>query len=234
MDVPQINLSLSHLYLEMARSIFTGIHLPEKKSTKQILDEKGIEPLAGIIFSITSATIIYSYLALEAFANYHLYQIWEYSRKAHDEFEELKQKDTKLEEKMMIAYANFYQDYGKVDKFEDLKETDLKMLDKRIKVICESLKIHKIHDVDAKLWQKFLELLKKARDFLVHPFPDPTKFQDMMKTLLIEKKIGEYIQIAQEIIKHFYKETGKKVPDWVEKNTLFLSKGYEYLDKKNC
>lgn len=234
MDISKISLSLTHLYLEMARSVFTGIHHPEKKPQDQILAEEGIDPFAGIIFSITTATIIYSYLALEAFVNYHLYQIWETSRIAHGAFEDLKQKKPSWAEKTIPIYRNFYQDYGQFDQFEDLKQTDLNDLGKRIKVICEAFKIRKIHDVDTRLWQQFKELLEKTRHFLVHPFPDPTKFQDMMKTLLWEKKLGEYVQIAQDVIKHFYIETGKEVPEWVEKNTLFLIKGFEYLHKKNC
>lgn len=234
MDISKLNLGLTQLYLEMARSVFTGVHHPEKKPKKQILAEEGIDPLAGIIFSITTVTVIYSYLALEAFANYHLYKIWENSKIAHKTFENFKQKDPEGGNQMIPTYNNFYKDYGQVDRFEDLKRTDLKDIDKRIKVICEAFKIRKIHDADTRLWQEFKGLLEKARHFLVHPFPDPTKFQDMMKTLLWEKKPGEYVQIAQNIIKHFYMETKQEVPEWVEKNTLFSSKGFNYLHKKNC
>lgn len=233
MDFSKINLSLTQLYLEMARSIFTGIHPPENKTIDQILAEEGIDPFAGIIFSITSVTVIYSYLALESFTNYHLYKIWETSRKAHEAVEDLKQRDPKVAEKIIPTYDSFYKDYGRFNRFEDLKQTNLKDLDKRIKVICEAYKISKIHDTDTKLWQEFKGLLEKVRHFLVHPFPDPTKFQDMMKTILQEKKLGHYVQIAQDIIKHFYMETGIEVPNWIEKNTLFLIKGFEYLKKNS-
>lgn len=234
MDISNINFRLTQLYLEMARSVFTEVHLPEKKAKERILAEEGIAPFAGISFLITSVTVIYSYLALEAFANYHLYKIWEDSRRVNKSFEELKRKDPKLVEKWIPTYGNFFQDYGKVDRFENLKLTDLKDLDKRIKVICEAYRIRKIQDVDTKLWQEFKGLLEKARHFLVHPFPDPTKFQDMMNIILVEKKLGQYVQIAQDIIKHFYAEKGQEVPDWVEKNTLFSIKGFEYLHNNNC
>ena len=68
----------------------------------------------------------------------------------------------------------------------------------------------------------------------MHPFPDPTEFPKMMDTVLKDTKGGEYVQIAQNIIKHFYKETGAQMPEWVEKNTLFSIKGFKYLYKNNC
>ncbi len=223
MDIAKINLRLTQLYLEMARSVFTGIHHPE------IRTEEEFDAIAGSIFSITTVTIIYSYLALEAFSNYHLYTIWEHSKKAHKAIEELKQKDPEHTQKIIPTYDQFHQNYGRYDQFEDLKTTDLRELGERMKVICDAFKIPKIHEVDARLWQEFKGLLEKARQFLVHPFPDPTKFQNMMKTILWERKIGEYAQTAQNMIKYFYKQLGREVPNWVEKNTLFLSKGFEYL-----
>lgn len=98
-----------------------------------------------------------------------------------------------------------------------------------MKVICEAFKIPKIHEVDAKLWQEFKELLEQARHFLVHPFPDPAKFQNMMNTLLWQRKMGEYTQTTQNVVKHFYNQLGREVPKWVENNTLFLIKGFECL-----
>lgn len=221
MDIDKINLHMTQLYLEMARSVFTGIHHPEIRA------EEEFNAITGTIFSITTVTIIYSYLALEAFSNYHLYTIWGHSKKAHKAIEELKQRDPEHTQKIIPTYDQFYQNYGRYDRFEDLKTTDLRELGKRMKVICDAFKIPRIHEVDPRLWQEFKGLLEKARQFLVHPFPDPTKFQNMMKTILWERKIGEYAQTAQNMIKYFYNQLGQEVPNWVEKNTLFLSKGFE-------
>jgi hypothetical protein len=189
MDISRINLGLTQLYLEMARSVFTGIHHPEMKTQEQIMAEEGINLLAGIMFSITTVTVIYSYLALEAFSNYHLYQIWKASKRAHEAIEDLKQKNPEQVKNIIPAYNEFDKLYGRYERFEDLKQTDLRELGERIKVICEAFKIPKVHEVDCELWEEFKGLLEKARHFLVHPFPDPTKFQDMMKTLLWEKNL---------------------------------------------
>lgn len=53
-----------------------------------------------------------------------------------------------------------------------------------------------------------------------------------MMTLLFKEELGKYIRVAQAIIKHFYAETGKEVPGWVERNTLFSIKGLEYMHKR--
>lgn len=151
MDISRINLSLTQLYLEVARSVFTGIHHPEKKPKEQVLAEDGVDPLSGIAFSVVSVTVIYSYLALEAFANYHLYRIWEYSQVAHETLEDLKRKDPEVVKNTKPTYDDFYQKYGSIDQFENLKRTDLRDLDKRLKVICEALEIRKVHEVDVTL-----------------------------------------------------------------------------------
>lgn len=229
MDIAKINLRLTQLYLEMARAVFTEIHHPGIKTQEEIMAEEELDPIAGTIFSVTTVTIIYSYLALEAFSNYHLYQIWEHSRMAHKAMEDLKQRDPEHTKNIKPTYDEFYQEYGKYDRFEDLKRTDLRELGERIKVICEAFKIPKVHEADARLWQKFKELLEDVRHFLVHPFPDPTKFQEMMKTVLWERKMGEYTQTSQNIIKYFYSRLGKEVPKWVESNSLFLIKSFECL-----
>jgi len=234
MDISKINLDLTQLYLEMARSVFTKVYFAGDRPPELVLLTDGIEPALGIEFALTSVTIIYTYLSLEAFANYYLYFIWEACKAFYEVSECQKQKHPAPNKKMIPPYHSFYQKYGHYDKFEELKKTDLRDLDTRIKVLCEAFEIRKIHEVNVRLWQQFKGLLKQARHFLVHPFPDPTKFPKMMDTLLRDTKGGEYVQIAQDIIKHFYKETRAEMPEWVEKNTLFSIGGFEYLHKKNC
>jgi len=66
-----IHLDPTQCYLEMSRAVFTSIpaHQFEAESDDDIF--------TAIIFSLTSVTIIYSYLAIESCINYHLYKIWE-------------------------------------------------------------------------------------------------------------------------------------------------------------
>lgn len=227
------NYNVPQLYLEMARAVFTGVHHPEKKTLEQICDEDGMDPLLGIQFAMVSVTILYNYLAIEAFVNVYIYKIWNESRIIHWAVEDLKQKNLKLTENSKPRYDDFYQKYGKKFPFEKLKETDLRDLAKRIKVVCKEFNIRQIYEVNNKLWQEFIGLLGKVRHYFIHPYPDPTKFEEMMKTILLEQKGGKYLQIAQDIIKHFYVETKRDIPKWVEQNLLFTIKGFEYLYKKD-
>lgn len=224
-----ITLNLPHLYLEMARAVFTGIYPRGEKPEEELATESGISSVGGVIFTATSATIIYSYLSIEAFVNYHLYEIWEHSRTAHEAIENLKEENPKAAKNVIPLYDTFYQKYGHYDEFEKLKSTDLGELGKRVNVLCEAIEIRKIHDADPELWQSFQKLLRRVRHFLIHPFPDPTRFHDMMRKILIETKLGEYPEIAQRMIQHFYEEKGESAPGWVGGNTLFRFKGIEYL-----
>lgn len=227
--VANIYLNLTQLYLEMARSIFTEIHYPPEKTIQETVAKEGISPSAGLIFAVTSVTIIYSYLALEAFVNYHLYKIWEASRRNYQAL-----KKNNLLKRATPKYFDFYKAYGsRAEKFKDLKKTaDLRDLGKRIKVLCEALNIPKIHEADAGLWEDFKGLLEEARHFLVHPFPDPTEFQETIKTILQKEEPGRYVQVTQNIVKHFYSQTGREIPGWVDENELLRLKGFEYLPHK--
>lgn len=229
MDSSKITLNLPHLYLEMARAVFTNIYSKGEKPDEELMTEDGISSVAGVLFAATSATIIYSYLSIEAFANYHLYDIWEHSRTAHEAFAKLKGENPEAAKNVMPDLDSFFQKYGHINEFESLKSTDLRELGERINVLCEAEEIRKIHDADPELWQSFQELLRRARHFLIHPFPDPTRFHDMLKIILMETELGEYPEIAQRMIRHFYEEKGKSAPDWVGGNTLFRFEGIEYL-----
>jgi hypothetical protein len=227
----KITLEVPHLYLEMARAVFTGIYCREKKDIDEIFADSEVDPLAGIIFAATTVTIIYSYLALEAFVNNLLYNIWDISPKVHEKIAKLREENPELRS-VLFGYDLFHDKYGQCQEFEGLKSRDLRVLGKRIKLTCKILNIPQIHEVDPQLWQSFKELLEKARHFLVHPYPDQTKFQAITRTIMTERPIGEYAQIAQRIIAYILLAMGRTTPDWLEKNTLFRIKGFDYLQER--
>jgi len=134
----KINLRLTQSYLELARSMFTGIYHPQGKSIGQIVKDEGVDPYAGVIFSMTFATVIYSYLALEAFTNYQLYSIWGTSRAMHEEWENLAKKNPEIAKTHRPTYNDFYEKYGHIDEFRRLKDTDLKYLERRLNVITQA------------------------------------------------------------------------------------------------
>lgn len=226
MSKQSFNLDLPHHYLEMARSVFTGIFAPKGKKNVKI-DSTNEQQYAGIIFTMTTATVIYSYMAIESFINYWLYRIWEESRSCHDAIERINKTNPAL--KSVARFDWFYKLYGKEDEFEKLSNTDLSDLKTRLKVVIDGLEIQQIHKTNPQLWSDFNQLLTQARHFLIHPFPDPTKFQETMTKLLMETEAGKYAETAALIIKHFYDEKKEDPPDWVEKNTVFGIAGFESL-----
>jgi len=80
----RLRYNLTQDYLEVARAAITQIHGKVPKG------EGGAEPplspeLANAVFSVVSLTIVYSFLTLESFLNYHLFQLW---TRRHDGTEE--------------------------------------------------------------------------------------------------------------------------------------------------
>lgn len=62
---------LSHCYLEIARGAIMQIHARVPVNTRDE-DQKPSSDLLQAIFSITSISISYNYLSIEAFVNYQL------------------------------------------------------------------------------------------------------------------------------------------------------------------
>jgi len=207
---------ITQCYLEMARSlIYANI-----RHNNEVKDEK-IDRDSSFTFSFATLTTIYSYLAVESFTNYHLYELWKSSRYNHQQIEELNRLHPELNAKAL--YEEFYQEYGKVEDFVNLKNTQVGKMKEKIKVLCKEFKIPQIFEKEPKLWQEFLELLEKTRDFLVHPNPEEDLIQKYCKQLVnTEKPFITFPEVAAGIIKHFYNSSKAQPPSFLEKNELFF------------
>jgi hypothetical protein len=160
-------------------------------------------------------------MAVESFTNYHLYILWKSSRFNHEKIEKIKNNNPEINVKAL--YEDFYQEYGVVDDFTKLKNTQVGKMKEKLKVLCKEYNIPQIHDKSPKLWQEFLELLEKARDFLVHPNPEQDIFQKYCKQLFYtEKPFITCPEVAAGIIKHFYDFSTFDLPTYLEKNELFF------------
>lgn len=209
-DEHRLVYNLVQCFLEMARAIYnTKCYLPE---AKQVSLNKEVKLRSEMSFLITSLSIIYSYLAIEAFVNWHLYKIWQRSRGTSGK-----------------AYNVFYQEYGQINKFTELKDRGLSDLKDRINVLYDNYQVPRIHDRNPGLWQDFNDLLKKARVFIVHPFPNPPKFEEFMKMVQEEHELSKWGKIAEEIISHFFISKNKKLPNWLRRNEFFAIKGFELV-----
>ena len=203
-------------YLEMARSIIYS----NVRHNNEVKDEK-IDRDSSFTFAFASLTTIYSYLAIESFTNYNLYELWKSSRYNHEQIEEINKLHPELNAKAL--YDDFYQEYGKLDNFVNLKNTQVGKMKEKLKVLCKEFKFPQIYESEPKLWQELLELLEKARDFLVHPNPEEDIFQIYCKQLVnTEKPFNTFPEVAAGIIKYFYKYGKGNPPSFLEKNELFF------------
>lgn len=202
-EIEKFSYNLTQCYLELARSAFTSIQ-GKKEETQKI---------ANALFAITSISIIYSYTAIEAFVSRQFYRICE-TRNSNTE-----------------EGKRFNKEFPNIQKCADLKNNrSIWELKDKIKALCRLLGYRQICDEDAKLWQVFNELVKDARHFIIHPLPDPDKFQEKMTQIMMENRVGLYVEVAEKIIKHFYDQAKIETPDWLKENKLFKSRGYILLD----
>jgi len=204
--------NLTQCYLEMARCAFTGVYAGTRKPLTAGGLRRNKNRVAGILFAMTSLTIIYSFLAVEAFVNYQLYQIW-------------RRRSSKGE----LSVIRFHERFGEVARFQDLRYSDVRELGERVKTLCYLLGYAKFHDKHPRLWQQFRNLLEHARHFLVHPFPDPQRVQSTLETILTRTATGTYVSAAEGVIGHFYSEGHLASPSWLHANQLMRLKGVELL-----
>ena len=207
---------ITQCYLEMARSIIYS----NVRHNNEVKNEK-IDRDSSFTFAFASLTTIYSYLAVESFTNYHLFKLLKAAKYNHQQIEEINRLHPELNAKAL--YEDFYQKYGEAENFVDLKNTEISKMKEKLKVLCEEFKFPQIYEKEPKLWQEFLELLEKTRDFLVHPNPEEDIFHKYCKQLInTEKPFITYPDVAAGIIKHFYNSSKTQPPSFLEKNELFF------------
>ena len=207
---------ITQCYLEMARSI----NYANVRYNNEVKDSE-IDRDSSFKFSFATLTTIYSYLTVESFTNYHLYELWKSSRDNHNKIAELNKLHPELNVKAL--YDEFYQEYGKEDNFINLKNTQVGKMKEKMKVLCKEFNFPQIYDNEPKLWQEFLELIEKTRDFLIHPHPEEDLIQKYCKQLVnTEKPFITFPEVAAGIIKYFYNSSNSKPPSYLEKNELFF------------
>ena len=76
-----------------------------------------------------------------------------------------------------------------------------------------------------------MELLKSSRNFIVHATPIQPKFHTEMEKIMLKNKGGIYSETASQIIAYIVNniKRSKKVPAWLDNNTLIKIHEIEYL-----
>lgn len=214
----RIQISLAHSYLEVARAVFSAQSASEKNRAGAMDVTTG--------FGVLSVTIIYAYLALESFINYHFCQIYLHSKKAHEISELVKRSKPNM--RIVPVYKDFFKKYGNTP-LEELRPE----LKEKIKDVCNAYKIPQVHNKEPRLWQDFCDILKPARDFLVHAVPEPELFQRHMQKLIEETRAGKYVEIAIGIMGYFYDQTNTPKPSWLKSNELLQFQAVRPAQHKN-
>jgi len=182
----------------MARAGSKALRDLQARDIKGLRDAHGADPLANIILSLSSMVVIYSFLAVESFVNYHLYQKWlSFTRK-----------DAGTE-----PLAKWFEG---VAKFDGLRRTRLRRLPERLKALCFMHACPSLHEASPDLWQRFLTLSATSRHFLVHPVPEPEVLQEVFSQVLLTPP-ETFTGVPEGIIRYLH---GPQPPDWVAGNTL--------------
>lgn len=217
-----IKIKLSQIYLETARSyLYSSIR--SRPIEELINDNEFQHDKSTFILGLASISTLYSYLAIESFINYNLYELWEHSRTAKESIDRINQENPSMN--AIPIYQDFYNKYGKFDDFSEIRKTDLRELKERIKVLCKEFEYPQIHEVNPELWRDFTGLLESTRHFLVHPNPEEKEFHKFSQSLIQDVNLFiKYPTIAANIIAHFYHSAKAELPEYLNKNEIFIIK----------
>ena len=153
------------------------------------------------IFALVSCTNLYSFMALTAFVTRQLHELWT----AHP---------STLKEK-----------HPNHTSFESLMASDLRDLKSALRELANALNIRPPHEVIPREWQQLNEIIKRHRDFFVHP--DPEAFNDVM-TSSMNEKWEMPSRVAREIIRYFHSASQGTVPEWLD-NPSLKCRGFDYV-----
>lgn len=203
-NVENLQISLAHSYLEIARAVF------KERNDKE---EGSVEPDLTTLFGLLSTVILYSYLALEAFVNYHFYETYVHSQESQKVIDELQKMYPDMQ--FDTVFKQFYVEYGTTPLNQLRPE-----LKNKIKSLFNAFGIPQVYDKQPRLWQDYNDILKPGRDFIGHAVPDPNIVQESMQRILTTPA-GKYVEIAIGIIEYFYDECKRTKPAWLYSNQLF-------------
>lgn len=218
----EIKIRLSQIYLETARS-YLYCSIRSRPIEELINDEEFHHDKSTFILGLASISTLYSYLAIESFVNYNLYELWEHSRTAKKSIDEIKQINPSLD--AIPIYQDFYNKYGKFDDFSEIRKTNLRELKERIKILCKEFRYPQIHELNPELWRDFTNLLESTRHFFVHPNPEEKEFHKFAQSIIQDVNVFiKYPTIAANLIAHFYLSAKADIPKYLSENEIFIIK----------
>ncbi|MBC9867607.1 MAG: hypothetical protein F7O42_06940 [Opitutae bacterium] len=104
--------------------------------------------------------------------------------------------------------------------FHDLTRWEFRSLKGHLIALCDCLGKEKISDANNTLWNELIQL-KKDRDFVNHPNPDPEEFQKFVNEALINRTWEFAPRVASDIIGYFYEDLDSPRNNWLRENQEF-------------
>lgn len=216
----EIKIKLSQIYLELARG-FLFSNVRSKPLDELIQNEEFKDDNSTFLFGIASVVTLYSFMAVEAFINYSVFELLKHSQLAKEKIDELNKKYPNMN--AVPTYKGFSDVYGDMENFADIRRTKLRELKERIKVLCKEFNYKQIHEVKPQLWTDFTGLLEQTRHFIVHPNPEEKEFQKYSKSLIQDSNIIiKFPEIAASIISYFYESGKKEIPEYLTSNKILM------------
>jgi hypothetical protein len=225
----EINLHFDQAFLETARSVQQISFVSDPKRVGEIPGMTDCDARGALALSLSSISIIYSFLAVENFINCQLHSLWVKSR---ERSVSTNAKRAPFGPTGTELLDKFYGEFGREDDFERLKNrSEIRELAERIKTVCRYLGLKQIYEVDPALWHNFITLMADSRHFLTHAYPDPELVQRQSDQVLQKNPPETYSDTAASIIRHFYVQKGSTPPTWLDKNEIFRFTCVEFPPK---
>lgn len=84
----EIKIKLSQIYLELARC-FISSSVSSRNLDELLLDANFIHDQSTFTFGVASVSTLYSYMAIESFINFGLFELWQNSRSFKKSIDEI-------------------------------------------------------------------------------------------------------------------------------------------------
>ncbi len=190
-------------YLDMARAMLAPVKGDRGIDTK---DPVVVERCNNVVLAAVLTSIMNSYQALEAFCNSQLHEIWI-------------ERDSETPSAKRLEKA-----FPRATTYEDLKQ---EKLGDKIKGLARALDILPPPSTIDRTWNEFKQVVETSRRFAAHP--NPETFSDEVKTIMQETQAGTYVRVAETILRHFFVQTDRPVPRWIDGPTYFKGLGFQLL-----
>ena len=109
--------------------------------------------------------------------------------------------------------------HSKYSDFREMMKCENQEIKTALKELCDALAIKQLHETSPKTWQQLNEFLKRYRNWFVHPTPEDGH---CILTELSSRQWDFASNIAVDVIGHFFDQSKKPRPDWLNKGSLVI------------